>query len=36
MCPMGESAAGLYTSEVRVGDLPLGPGSSMTYLFDFG
>jgi len=27
---------GLWTSKVRVGDVPLAVGQSMTYLFDFG
>jgi hypothetical protein len=27
---------GPWTSEVLVGDLPLGVGQEMTYLFDFG
>ncbi len=25
-----------YTDEILIGDIPLQPGSSMTYLFDFG
>ncbi|MGH9837739.1 MAG: plasmid pRiA4b ORF-3 family protein [Blastocatellia bacterium] len=28
--------AGPFSSEVRIGDLPLAPGDAMTYLFDFG
>ena len=34
--PYNSYAGGPYTDEVQIGDLPLKPGMSMTYVFDFG
>jgi hypothetical protein len=36
MCPYCDETNWAFTHEIRIGDLPLEPGESMTYLFDFG
>ncbi|SJM89858.1 conserved hypothetical protein [Crenothrix polyspora] len=35
-CPYAENEKGLFTSDYRVGEMPLSVGMNLTFLFDFG